>query len=828
MSRLADNLPPIWNIRFPSNDHFFARENELASIKEHLNSFHICVVHPPTFNAATGTSQLVREYSYNEASTYQMVWWLNGSTIDSFHMGILQLGMALELAAGSPPTPLHSLDDIKVVLNEHSGWLLVVDDVVALEPILEFIGENPSGHCLITSPSDAWMDHCGYVSVSQVSADVVAEKILPDVPETDLDIIEVASTSVLGATLLKAYQKVSNTPWEDIRKSLPTFSPNDADAYEPLFVRVVLSMALEHLTIQARVARDYLALICFLDYAEIPISLIETTTIPLSKRLDVVKEEGLLLEKAIQPLVELGLVEMGEHSLRMHPLIQSMIRDGMADKPIKAWCGAAIKLISKAFPDQQTYDATNRSCIRLIPHVMTASQHAEKLRVTPGEVSSILYRAGLYFEAHQILDSAQMAMLRSIHLFEKAFNTAHPILAVRVNSLGVVEQKLGNLDSAQACFERAMDICEKVFGPTEEAVYTKAHETMLTMPLRNLCTIIEERGDTAAAQKLFEKALNTFVQVYGWKHSMVAECAHRLGQIWLHLGQLDKAKTFLDKAVLAEENAAVCDTKALALYLNSVGAVSLRQNDITSAQKQIERALRLDIQEYGERHMAVARDFMNLAQVFKRVDDYERAEEMFNKSLEIMETNDYMESVEAGAVLTQLGGTLISNGKAAQARTVLEQAQATIQGHGPVDTSSMLQILVNLGRCMNELNAQSQAMNYFEQALELAESDGEAFRSQKGMIHYRMGRLYHSMGELDRAHKEMKIAEEIDTSCFGDRHPSVARDVYGLGSLLADQKDTIVAMGHITLALDIFEENYGKDHPKTRMARKKLDSLTRF
>jgi tetratricopeptide (TPR) repeat protein len=828
MSRVADNLPPIWNIRFPSNENFFDRENEFSLINEYLAKYHVCVVHPPTFNASTGTSQLVREFAFKEASNYQMVWWLNGSTIDAFHMGVLQLGMALELAAGKAPNPLHTLDEIKTTLNQHSGWLVIVDDVVALEPVIELIGKNPSGHCLITSPSDGWLENCGYVNVTQLPAESIAKNLLPNVPETEKDVIEVASTSVLGAQLLKAYQKISKAPWEDIRKSLPTFSPNESDAYEPLFVRVVLSMSIEYLTTQARVSRDYLALICFLDYAEIPMSLIETTKVPLSKRLDDAKDAGLLVEKAIQPLIDLGLVETGEHSLRMHPLIQSMIRDGMADKPIKAWCGAAIKLLSNAFPDQKIYESTNRSCIRLIPHVMTASQHAEKLRVTPGEVSSVLYRAGLYFEAHQILETAQMAMLRSIHLFEKVFNTAHPILAVRVNSLGVVEQKMGNLDNAQACFERAMDICEKVFGPTEEAVYTKAHESMLTMPLRNLCTIIEERGDTVAAQKLFEKALNTFVQVYGWKHSMVAECAHRLGQIWLHLGQLEKANSFIQRAVQAEENAAECDTKALALYLNSLGAILLKQNDVHKARKQIERALRLDIQEYGNDHMAVSRDYMNLGQVFKRAEEYGSAEEYYNQSLEIMEKNNCMDSTEAGAVLNQLGSTLISNDKAAQARTVLEHAYSLFKEHDPSDISTIVQILVNLGRCLNELNAQSQAMNYFEQALELAESQGEEYRSQKAMIHYRIGRLHHSMGEMDRAFKEIKMAEEIDTSIFGDRHPTVARDVYGLGSLLADQKDTIVAMGHISLALDIFEEAYGKDHPKTKMARNKLDSLTRF
>jgi len=828
MSQVSDNLPPIWNLRFSSNDSFPGRETEIASVKEYLDKHHVCVVHPPTFNAATGTSQLAREFAYQEASNYQMVWWLNGSTIDSFHMGVLQLGMALELAAGTKSKSLHTLEEIKEVLSQHSGWLLIVDDVVALEPVFNLIGKKPSGHCLITSPSDPWADGCGFVSVAQLPLDVIANEVLPEVPKTEKDVIEVASSSVLGANLLKSYQKVSQIPWEDIRKSLPTFSPSETDAYEPLFVRVVLSMALEYLTTNVRVARDYLALICFLDYAEIPMSLIETTTVPLSKKLDLLKDEGRLMEEAVQPLVDLGFVELGEHSLRMHPLLQSMIRDGMAEKPNKAWCGAAVKMISTAFPDQQIFESTNRSCIRLIPHVMKAAQHAEKLRVTPGEVSSMLYRAGLYFDAHDILDAAQMAMLRSIHLFEKAFNTAHPILAVRVNSLGVIEQKIGNLDSAQACFERAMDICEKVFGPTEEAVYTKAHESMLTMPLRNLCAIIEQRGDRDGAQKLFEKALNTFVQVYGWKHSMVAECAHRLGNVWLHMGQLDKAKQFLARAVQAEENASICDTSALALYLNSLGMLSIKLNDAKSAKSQIERALRLDIQEYGEQHMAVSRDYMNLGHVNKNIENYQGAEEQFNQALEIMERNNAMDSIEAGMVLNQLGSTLISNDKAAQARTVLEHALAIFQEEAPNDTLSHVQIFVNLGRCLNELKSRSQAMSNFEQALGLVESKGEEFRSQKGTIHYRIGRLHHDMGELDRAQKEMKIAEEIDTSYFGERHPNVARDVYGLGSLLADQKDTIVAMGHITLALDIFEENYGKEHPKTRQARKKLDSLTGF
>ena len=38
--------------------------------------------------------------------------------------------------------------------------------------------------------------------------------------------------------------------------------------------------------------------------------------------------------------------------------------------------------------------------------------------------------------------------------------------------------------------------------------------------------------------------------------------------------------------------------------------------------------------------------------------------------------------------------------------------------------------------------------------------------------------------------------------------------------------DSIVAMGHLTLALDIYENTLGKNDPKTRKVRNRLDALS--
>jgi hypothetical protein len=62
-------------------------------------------------------------------------------------------------------------------------------------------------------------------------------------------------------------------------------------------------------------------------------------------------------------------------------------------------------------------------------------------------------------------------------------------------------------------------------------------------------------------------------------------------------------------------------------------------------------------------------------------------------------------------------------------------------------------------------------------------------------------------------------------AAYGPNHPSVARDVNNLGSVLQDVGDLEGARAHIERALGIFRKFLGEDHPTTVLVRQNLQKL---
>jgi tetratricopeptide (TPR) repeat protein len=824
----SDSLPPIWNIRTSRPAPYRDYQDVLISLRHALESGPSVAVHGE--QPGSGASALALEYAFAYGHAYQVVWWIQGDSPAAAYLEALELLKALDLVEGRSSEAFYPLTDVKERLSHYSGWLLIVEDCANSDIIENLIPENPTGHIILVNPADEAIEADTTLRIAPPDLGGAVEFLATD-PADD----ETASRHVLAGLmqssplllqLISNFKSVTGKSYKTIQADLPPYLIDQQKNHLTISLRLLLSMSLEYLSDQHKASRDLLALCAFFGPDPLPLSVFTAGDGILSPRLSTAVSTDAELSKTLDPLVRLGLVTLEENSVSMHPAVQTAVREGMSDEPRKAWCNAAVNLLSESFPHEAVYREPRSLCIRLTPHVLHTCRYAEDVAAAPAAASSLYYQAGLYLHASRLLPEAADCYMRSIALVETHFGTVHPAVATRINNLGIVEHELGNLDSAQACFERAMDICERLYGPTEEAMYTQVPAEILTMPLRNLCTVLEDKGDVALAQQEYERAMKTFVDVYGWNHSVVAECAYYFGNTWMKIGQLNKAQNCYIKAVRSEENAAECDNQALADYLNSLGMVLMRQNNGALAEEQFQRALRLDQQLLGEDHIVVSRDTANLGHLYKRLDRFEEAEKCYNESLRILERNGKSNAMETALILNNLGSVLISNSHASEARTCLEQALTIITEVKGKDSTSSISVLTNLGRALDKLEAHHQALNCYDSAEMIVESREGVSLSEKATLMYRKGLTHQSLGEMDDALKYFERAQNLDTEAYDGQHPAVARDAYCVGCVLKEKGDTIVAMGHLTLALDIYEAHYGKDHPKVALVRRKLDQIS--
>lgn len=823
----GNGLPPIGNITFPRISQFADEGGVLQTIHERLESTPICILEASEeLDGNPGVSSTAREFAYRYADNYQAIWWLDGWHETALALNYTQLAVSVNTRGAREDNSFHTVDEVKQWLAAHDGWLLIINDLADPAMIDDFLPDPIMGHVLITThhPSPETdiskviiepLDLASFVARYE-AFDVYAEQVPSLLSHSPYALNMLAATATHSDYTMP---QMLNT----IGQALDKLDAPDYDDALQMVIRYPLSAIISRIP----AAKDFLALCCFLAPNDIPRLLFRDGEGIVTARLARILDDDKAFQEMATLLCDFDILSQHQGMFSIHPSFQRVLRAGMDEKAARNWNNAVMRMIEQAFPTDATFESPSSVCTQLIPHLLRGVEMAEACGAALPLASTLLYQAGLYLQAYDLDKQTQMCYLRSINIAERKLGTVHPAVATRVNSLGIVEHQLGNLDSAQACFERAIEICETLYGTAKEARYSNIHDTMLTMPLRNLCMVLEEKGEVKRAQRAFEKAMKTFVEVYGWNHSVVAECAHCFGNTWMKLENYPKAQSCFLKAVRAEENAHVCDNEVLAIYLNSLGVLLLHNNDSEGAVEHLERALRLDQNMTSNGDPRVRMDLLYLGNAYREVGRLSEAEASYREALASLERDDSPEQEsEMVKLLTNLGVVMLGQKQHGQARIFLEQALAMQTELNGDDAVGLVSILVNLGKAMDGLEAPSQAKDLYTRALAIIEAQSADNYSDHATILYRLGRSCELEREYESAIHYYEQAMNMDTRHLGKEHSHVGRDAAGVGSVLARQGDTIVAMGHLTLALDIYEESLGKDHPKTRAVRKKLDKIS--
>lgn len=817
-----DQLPPIWNIRYPRIEQWLNRDAIFTRIQETLSSDHVCVVATPEAKSrGLGLSSLAREYAYQQAENYQMVWWVDADTEAATIVQYTQLCAALDMLQQKSKRSFHSMEETQQRLESHTGWLVIFNQAVDVDFIKSLLPKDITGHVIITTsePGDHPCTLNHPLSIGELNERYESMSLSNSIATSLLN------GNVLALDLLYAYHLQTGEKADDLLVSILQALDNLEDPNPHDLFRAVLRYSLKYLSGQDPVAKDFIVLCSFLSPHDIPRFIFDEGDEVLTPKLVETIADEELFQQMLSPLLGLGLMQETENALAMHPAVQEALHDSMPANALKAWCNAAGKLLEEAFPTGKPYKHPSNTCIRLLPHMFRSAKIAEHHESTTQTTSTILFLAGLYIHAHGLIDETHMCYLRSIKIAETLLGTTHPIVASRVNNLGTIEHELGALDNAQTCFERSIEIYEALFGPSEKADHFNVDDSMITTPLRNLCSVLEDKGDINRAQRAFEKSIKTFVKIYGWEHSIVAECAHSFGNTWITLKNMEKAKNCFMKAVRAEESAYDCDNTALATYLNSLGLCFLKEQKPDLALEQLERAWRLDQMELEAGDLRLSRDLINLGHAYKQLNKLDEGEVAYRDALAILRADSGRHRKEISSIQLNLGMILLGKHDFENARSQLDSAlsmQTELYGDS---STELIPILVNIGKALDGMKQPIPALSSYERALDLLETKESDNHMDRATVLYRIGRSYQHDDQLDTALSFFEQALSVDTKHAGEGHSHVARDAYAIGTTLEKQGDSIVAMGHLTLALDIYENVHGKDHPKTRAVRKKLDGL---
>jgi tetratricopeptide (TPR) repeat protein len=502
--RFPGSLPPIWNVPHNRNPNFTGREDLLAALHKALGSKQpTALTQAISGLGGVGKTQLAVEYAHRHAADYDVVWWIRAEEPAT---------LASDLAALAGPLNLPQKDatDQRLIVQAVQSWLdakqarslLIFDNARGPEELPEYLPQSRLGHVIITSRNPNWRTVAAPLPVQVWSRDEATRFLLKRTVQTDENaaakLAEELGDLPLALEQAGAYMEETGST---ISAYLELYRSRRRELWEaehpptdyPCTVAATLSLALHKVLQESPVAADLLNLLAFLGPDEIPLSVVTGGREHLPKALSTAARNAVAMNRVIKGLRQYSLVERSGDSVTVHRLVQTVVRDRLAEPEKKKWAEAAVRLVNDAFPVEADDVRTWPECARLLPQALSAAEHAGKLGVAPEATGRVLNQAGLYLWGRAKFEEAKAALERALSIAEAAFGPKHPNVATAINNLGNVLQALGDLKAAKKCFERALSIHEAAFGPNHPEVATDVN---------NLGGVLKALGDLKGAKEM--------------------------------------------------------------------------------------------------------------------------------------------------------------------------------------------------------------------------------------------------------------------------------------------------------------------------------------
>jgi tetratricopeptide (TPR) repeat protein len=612
-------LPPVWNLPYAANPSFTGRAAVLEALRAGLGR-EPGMVHPQviTGTGGVGKTQLATEYAWRHRDDYDAVWWVRAETVASLHGDYAAL--APQAGLGQDPDQDAMVAAVRGWLEDNPRWLMIFDNADDPAAIILLLPRAGDGHVLITSQQEDDLDRrADLVPLDVLSPEEATQFLLTRTGQSDLAAAGQLAEALgcLPLALEQAGAFIAQTKIITLARYLELFRQHslqllDRGRQQGSYrhtVDTTWDLSLRRLQAEAPAAADLLNLLAFVAPDGLPWELLASHPDWLPETPAAASDEAALAE-LIGALRRYSLVKVGGDGLSTHRLLQAVIREDLDDYARQRWATAATNLLRASFPEDSGDVRTWPDCQRLLPHVLAATAHAERLDVQPAlkATSWLLDRAATYLQGRAQFSQARVLFERALAIDEAIHEPNDPNLGAAHTNLGVVLRALGDFQGAKTQHEQAVTIYEAAYGHDHPEVGTARS---------NLGIVLQDLGDLQGAKTQNERALAIHEAAYGPDHPDVAIDRNNLGIVLQDLGDLQGAKTQNERALAIHEAAYGPDHPEVGTTRNNLGGVLQDLGDLQGAKTQYERALAITEAAYGPDHPIVRIIMGNLAGIVR-------------------------------------------------------------------------------------------------------------------------------------------------------------------------------------------------------------------
>ena len=647
----AAKVPAVskpWNVPHARNDAFTGREQILTDLRADL----VKKGKQALFGlGGVGKTQIVVEYAYRHRDDYTAVLWTFADTEQSIRGGFAQIAALLNLPDKAATEQAKITEAVRRWLDENPGWLLVFDNADDPSLVKDFRPQQANGHILLTSRAHTF-DALGIFAPREVEVlapDEAREFLLlrtgkdpsSKSPEADALAKElgylplaleqaaayVAAKSTNFANYLTAFKKQRQAL---LNQQEPVLG-NEAKEQQKRTVATTWAVNFADIEKNFPASADLLRLSAFLASDAIPLELLErgAEELPeaLAPKLAEAPDNPLVLDELLSPLLRYSLVRRDEQkrTYSIHPLVQEVVREGMAPKIQKTWAKYATCLLALAFPDPQDF-SNWANCDRLMSHAEVCIEFVDLHRLQVRAAGYLSSKAGYYLVERGLYGEAEFHYMRALAIDSAVLGPENLEVATDMNNLAHLFKTQGRYAEVEQLYQRALQIKKKVLGTQ--------HPTT-AISLSNLALLYQAQDRNKEAEPLLRQALEINENSLGHEHPNTATSLNNLGELLRAQGRDTEAEPLLRRALTIREEALGPEHPNTATTLNNLALLVQAQGKYREAEALHRRALTIKQKALGSEHPAIAASLNNLAWVLTLQGKSIEAEPMLRGALAI-------------------------------------------------------------------------------------------------------------------------------------------------------------------------------------------------
>jgi tetratricopeptide (TPR) repeat protein len=567
--RVAGRLPGVWNVE-PRNPEFTGRQSILNGLRQRLNSGGATVVQALRGLGGIGKTQIAIEYAHRFAEDYDVVWWVAAEDSALIGEQMAALAEALSLVEpGEDTTTAAAI--VKAHLRGRNRWLLIFDNAEQPTALREWLPGGP-GHVLITSRAGGWEHIASIVTVNLMARsesvallrthhpDLSAEEAAPlaealgDLP---LALAQAGGFLAETATGVNDYLSLlEEHPFAVLSES------GTGDQVQSLAAAIGLSI--DRLSRVDPLGLALLRLCALLAPETVPVGWLvgpHHENGPVAE-LNEAAREPLLLRRGVAAMGRLGLVTSTREGLRLHRLVQGIIRDKLPPQDLITIRDHARAILVTVSPGDPEDPLTWPDWARMMPHLLAV----DPARDTNADLRDLACNAAWYLIERGDLKAADRLARNLWEHWRSDLgpDEYHTLWAARDLARALREQ--GHYEQARTLYEDTLPRSRRVLPEDHPHTLRLAHGSAINLHLL---------GEYEQARHLQRDTWVRYRRVLGEDHAHTLHSANHLAAAMHELGQHDEARR-LHKDTLARYRRELGDDHPDTLRSANYLAVDLR------------------------------------------------------------------------------------------------------------------------------------------------------------------------------------------------------------------------------------------------------------